>query len=152
MKEFNEEKKSDANIPYKKVPMKSEAEDHKKEISDFPYKAVPILIEEDQYDSEKSLPDNNKKLPLPLKENQKQEKKEDSSEDSFIFEDSSESYKKRVMFKEKKISLMKILVHFSEGMDKFIMILGIIGAIGSGFSLPISAYLTGEIFSEVGKN
>lgn len=67
-----------------------------------------------------------------------------------IHEDADEVLKKKLMFGQKDISLMQLLLHLSTGFDYFLMIVGFIGAVGSGVAFPIIAYLSGDMFSEVG--
>ena len=55
--------------------------------------------------------------------------------------DPNEELKKKLMFGEKDISVCMFIRHLSEPIDVVYVILGTIGAIGSGISMPIIAYL-----------
>ena len=58
--------------------------------------------------------------------------------------------KKNLLFEEKSISVFHLYTHLSQPIDYFYMILGTIGCIGSGISMPIMAYLSSEVFSDIG--
>ena len=52
-------------------------------------------------------------------------------------EDAEEGIKNKLMFEEKDISLLQLLFHLSLPLDKFLMVVGLIGAMGSGVAFPI---------------
>ena len=54
------------------------------------------------------------------------------------------------MFAEKDISLFQIYNHLSEPIDYLFIILAIIGSIGAGISLPIMAYISTDLFTDIG--
>ena len=58
--------------------------------------------------------------------------------------------KKNLLFEEKSISVFHLYTHLSQPIDYFYMILGTIGCIGAGISMPIMAYLSSEVFSDIG--
>ena len=60
--------------------------------------------------------------------------------------------KKNLLFEEKSISVFHLYTHLSQPIDYFYMILGTIGCIGAGISMPIMAYLSSEVFSDIGNN
>ena len=94
-----------------------------------------------------------KSVPLESKENNASERNKEEMEESdvgSVREDTEEALKKKLMFKEKDISLVKLLFHLCQGHDYFIMVIGLIGALGSGVAMPMIAYLSGDMFSQVG--
>ena len=58
--------------------------------------------------------------------------------------------KNNLMFAEKDISLFQIYCHLSEPIDYLFLILAIIGSIGAGISLPIMAYISTDLFTDIG--
>lgn len=92
------------------------------------------------------------KVPVESQGNLPKGHKEDlnDSDVGSVHGDADEEIKKKLMFGEKDISLVQLLTHLSEGFDYFLMIIGFIGAVGSGVAFPIIAYLSGDMFSEVG--
>ena len=58
--------------------------------------------------------------------------------------------KKNLMFEEKDISLFLIFKHLSESKDYFYIILSIIGSIGAGLALPIMAYISTDLITDIG--
>ena len=57
---------------------------------------------------------------------------------------------KKLMFGEKDISVFKIYGHLTEKIDVFLLILAILGSLGSGLSLPIMAYISSDLLGDVG--
>jgi len=62
----------------------------------------------------------------------------------------NKSLKKRLIYKQKDISIFKLLFHFSEKIDYLFMLIGTIGSIGVGAGIPVLSYLSGDMFSEIG--
>ena len=58
--------------------------------------------------------------------------------------------KSNLLFNEKKISIFRLYGHLNRPIDYFFMILALIGSVGSGISMPIQAYISSDLFSEVG--
>ena len=58
--------------------------------------------------------------------------------------------KKNLMFDEKKISLFQIYKHLAEPIDYLFLVLAIIGSVGAGLAMPIMAYISTDLFSDVG--
>ena len=56
----------------------------------------------------------------------------------------------KLMFEEKKISIFRVYGHLNRPIDYFYMFLAFIGSVGSGISMPIQAYISSDLFSEVG--
>ena len=65
-------------------------------------------------------------------------------------DNADEANKGKLMFEEKKISIFRLYGHLNQPVDFFYMILGFIGSIGSGISMPIQAYMCSDLFSDVG--
>ena len=57
--------------------------------------------------------------------------------------------KKNLMFEEKKISVFKLLGHLSTTHIKIIMIFATIGSLGAGVSMPLIAYVFGDMFANI---
>ena len=58
--------------------------------------------------------------------------------------------KKNLLFEEKSISLFRLYTHLCYPIDYLYMILGIIGSIGSGITMPLLAYMMSDLFSDIG--
>ena len=58
--------------------------------------------------------------------------------------------KSNLLFDEKKISIFRLYGHLNRPVDYFFMILALIGSLGSGISMPLQAYISSDLFSEVG--
>ncbi len=58
--------------------------------------------------------------------------------------------KKHLLFEQKNISIFRLLGHLSSNLDLFLMCLAVIGSIGAGIAMPLIAYLSGNMFSDVG--
>ena len=58
--------------------------------------------------------------------------------------------KKKLMFEEKDISLFHLYRHLAEPIDYFYMVLATIGSIGTGISFPVMAYISTDLFADVG--
>ena len=58
--------------------------------------------------------------------------------------------KNKLMFEEKDISLFFLYRHLAEPIDYLYMFLGIIGSIGTGISFPVMAYVSTDLFADVG--
>ena len=63
-------------------------------------------------------------------------------------EDADDILKQNLMFEQKNISLFKLLCHLSGKFEIFIMVLGIIGAIGSGLAGPLMSILFGGTIND----
>ena len=58
--------------------------------------------------------------------------------------------KKNLLFEEKSISLFRLYTHLCEPIDYLYMVLGTIGSIGSGITMPLLAYMMSDLFSDIG--
>ena len=58
--------------------------------------------------------------------------------------------KSNLLFNEKKISIFRLYGHLNRPIDYFFMILALIGSVGAGISMPIQAYISSDLFSDVG--
>ena len=58
--------------------------------------------------------------------------------------------KKNLMFEEKDVSLFTIYTHLSYPLDYFYIALAIIGSMASGVDMPVMAYISTDLFSDVG--
>ena len=58
--------------------------------------------------------------------------------------------KSNLLFDEKKISIFRLYGHLNRPIDFFFMILAFIGSVGAGISMPIQAYISSDLFSDVG--
>ena len=58
--------------------------------------------------------------------------------------------RKNLLFDLKDISIWRLMCHLSEGLDILCMILATIGSLAGGISMPIIAYLSGDMFSTIG--
>ena len=58
--------------------------------------------------------------------------------------------KNKLMFEEKDISIFFLYRHLAEPLDYPYMLLGIIGSIGTGVSFAVMAYISTDLFADVG--
>ena len=58
--------------------------------------------------------------------------------------------KKNLLFEEKSISLYRLYTHLCYPIDYLYIILGTIGSIGSGITMPLLAYMMSDLFSDIG--
>ena len=58
--------------------------------------------------------------------------------------------KKNLLFEEKSISLYRLYTHLCYPIDYFYILLGTIGSIGSGITMPLLAYMMSDLFSDIG--
>jgi ABC-type multidrug transport system fused ATPase/permease subunit len=58
--------------------------------------------------------------------------------------------KSNLLFEEKKISIFRLYGHLNRPVDYFFMLLAMIGSLGSGISMPMQAYISSDLFSNVG--
>ena len=65
-------------------------------------------------------------------------------------ENADNELRKNLLFEEKSISIFYLYYHLCKPINYIYMILGTIGCIGAGISMPIIAYLTSDLFSEIG--
>ena len=65
-------------------------------------------------------------------------------------ENADNELKKNLLFEEKSVSIFDLYCHLSQPIDYFYMILGTIGSIGAGISMPIMAIFTSDLFSDIG--
>ena len=80
----------------------------------------------------------------------------DLSQNSFsstkikLRKNNKEKRKKETQENIKKISIFHLYIHLSKPIDYLYMILALIGSIGSGISMPIQAYISSDLFSDIG--
>ena len=65
-------------------------------------------------------------------------------------ENADSELKKNLLFEEKSVTIFNLYGHLCQPIDYLYMFLGTIGCIGSGIAMPIMAYLTSDIFSDIG--
>ena len=65
-------------------------------------------------------------------------------------ENADNELKKNLMFEEKSITIFHLYGHLSQPIDYLYMFLGTIGSIGAGVSMPIMAFLSSDLFSDIG--
>ena len=58
--------------------------------------------------------------------------------------------KKNLMFEEKSISLYRLYTHLCHKIDYLYIVLGAIGSMVSGVTMPLLAYMMSDLFSEIG--
>ena len=58
--------------------------------------------------------------------------------------------KKNLLFEEKSIPLIRLYTHLCYPIDYLYVILGTLGSIGSGVTMPLLAYMMSDIFSDIG--
>ena len=58
--------------------------------------------------------------------------------------------KSNLLFNEKKISIFHLYGHLNRPVDYFFMFFALIGSVGSGISMPMQAYISSDLFSDVG--
>ena len=58
--------------------------------------------------------------------------------------------KSNLLFNEKKISIFRLYGHLNRPIDYFFMFLALVGSVGSGIAMPIQAYISSDLFSDVG--
>ena len=58
--------------------------------------------------------------------------------------------KKNLMFEEKSVSLYRLYTHLCHKIDYFYLVLGTIGSIISGVTMPLLAYMMSDLFSDIG--
>jgi ABC-type multidrug transport system fused ATPase/permease subunit len=78
------------------------------------------------------------------------EKVQKDAEELLETGDSEKVLNEKYIFKQKNVGLLQIYKHFFEPVDWILFILAIIGAIGSGISMPLMSYLMSEVYSDVG--
>ena len=96
-------------------------------------------------DSQKNGTEN--KEDTPLKIDHDEIDKED--EEIIDFQGADDEMKKKLIFEQKNVSVIKLYCHFSERYDVLLMILGLIGSLGSGVAFPIIAYLAGDMTTKM---
>ena len=67
-----------------------------------------------------------------------------------LLKENSANAKSNLMLGEKKISIFRLYGHLNRPIDYFYMFLALIGSIGSGVAMPIQAYISSDLFSDVG--
>ena len=58
--------------------------------------------------------------------------------------------KKNLLFEEKSVSLWRLYTHLCFPIDYLYILLGTIGSIGAGITMPLLAYMMSDLFSEIG--
>ena len=80
-----------------------------------------------------------------LNNHQKAEKDLDIPKDEEeLPDDVGKSLKKNLMFGERDISIFRICLHLSYKTEYILMLVGLIGALGSGVAMPLMALITGD--------
>ena len=65
-------------------------------------------------------------------------------------ENADNELKKNLMFEEKSVTIFHLYGHLSQPIDYLYMFLGTVGSIGAGISMPIMAFLSSDLFSDIG--
>ena len=65
-------------------------------------------------------------------------------------ENADNELKKNLLFEEKSISLYRLYTHLCYPIDYLYIVLGTIGSIGSGITMPLLAYMMSDLFSDIG--
>ena len=65
-------------------------------------------------------------------------------------ENAENELRKNLLFEEKSITIFQLYSHLGQPIDYLFMLLGTIGSIGAGISMPIMAFLTSDLFSDIG--
>ena len=65
-------------------------------------------------------------------------------------ENAQSELKKNLLFEEKSVSLWRLYTHLCEPIDYLYIVLGTIGSIGAGITMPLLAYMMSDLFSEIG--
>ena len=107
---------------------------------------------------ERSIHDSkiNFKLPEPQKMSRRSSTYEDlelakiEADKLLSGENADNELKKNLLFEEKSVTIFHLYGHLSQPIDYLYMLLGTIGSIGSGISMPIMAFLSSDLFSDIG--
>jgi len=100
------------------------------------------------------IPEQDKKLdlieiPSETSRNDSQKKNSSKKEEE---EDDDQNYdtgaKRNLMFEQKDISPFKLYCHLSGKTEIILMVIGFIGAMGSGVAAPLMTFLFGDTFNE----
>ena len=75
----------------------------------------------------------------------KKKKKEEEEDEDEKYETGA---KRNLMFEQQNISPIKLYCHLSGKLEVILMIIGFIGAMGSGVAAPLMTYLFGDTFNE----
>ena len=70
--------------------------------------------------------------------------------ESLLKGDEPTGAKANLLFEEKSITIFRLYGHLNRPIDYFFMVLALIGSLGSGISMPIQAYISSDLFSDVG--
>ena len=90
------------------------------------------------------------KVAVTEKEKDLQKQKALKEQAEALRDDAENELKKNLLFDLKDISIWKLMCHLSEHLDIICMIFATIGSLGGGISMPIIAYLSGDMFSTIG--
>ena len=107
-----------------------------------------VELQESSLGKEKNQ-DNNYQKVLITETNGVKEKSNGSNKISR--ETTDNEFKRNLLFDAKPITIWKLLSHLSEHLDVFCMFIGMLGSFGSGVSLPIVAWISGNAFSSAGE-
>ena len=128
-----------------KVPIQTELQNLKNNInntnnSSDKKEETPLKIQDDAPQNGKPN-DNDEHLEIHH-DIDKEEEEEEKNED---FKGAEDEVKKKLLFEQKNISVIKLYCHLSETIDVIFMILGVIGSLGSGVAFPLIAFLAGDM-------
>ena len=73
----------------------------------------------------------------------------EEEEEAIDFKGTGNEVKKKLLFEQKNISAFRLYCHLSEKLDILLMILGIIGSLGSGVAYPLIAFLAGDMTTKL---
>ena len=73
-------------------------------------------------------------------------------EASFLLtgDNASNELRKNLLFEEKNVNIFQLYCHLCKPIDYFYIALGFIGSIAGGVTMPLMAYLTSDLFSNIG--
>ena len=78
------------------------------------------------------------------------EEKAKKEAESLLKGEEPQGAKANLLFEEKSITIFRLYGHLNRPIDYLFMILALIGSVGSGISMPIQAYISSDLFSDVG--
>ena len=107
-----------------------------------PNLTIPSERIEDKNNLKLHLHDDQTKGNEEKRNEEKEEKKEEEDEK---YETGA---KRNLMFEQQNISPIKLYCHLSGNLEVILMIIGFIGAMGSGVAAPLMTYLFGDTFNE----
>jgi ABC-type multidrug transport system fused ATPase/permease subunit len=119
------------------LALKSEQE---KTPTDLNNKDIIIPSQDKKLDLIDIPSETSRNIPVKSEPSKKEEKEDDENYET--------GAKRNLMFKQQDISPFKLYCHLSGKTEVILMIIGFIGAMGSGVAAPLMTYLFGDTFNE----